>query len=122
MRFLDITLYDEIGPTVFTNSNKDLTATATFLKATIQSGKWILYRKVNYNESIAGGSESDIKILTENDSAKGKVELNGINGSLYLVPHDTDALVLFKHAYYGGINPGPTVSINFDVTVGLSSR
>lgn len=77
---------------------------------------------MNYNESIAGGSESDIKILTENDSAKGKVELNGINGSLYLVPHDTDALVLFKHAYYGGINPGPTVSINFDVTVGLSSR
>ena len=119
---MSITLYDEIGATVVTNSNKDLTTTANFLRATIQTGKWILYRKVNYNDSIAGGSQSDVKILTKDDSNQGQVELEGINGSLYLVPHDTDALVLFKHAYYGGVNPDPTVSINFYVTVGLSSR
>ena len=77
---------------------------------------------MNYNDSIAGGSQNDIKILTQADSAQGQVKLNGINGSLYLVPHDTDALVLFKHGFYGGVNPDPTVSINFDVTVGLSSR
>jgi hypothetical protein len=94
------------GPQPFTDSVKDLKGNdGTFTKALVTHGQWIMYKHKNYNDEVYGGSAEDILVLEKGAN----VDISSHNGSMYLVPADTSALVLFKHVYYGGVNPDPRV-------------
>jgi len=82
----------------FVNSEKDLKAQATFKKAVVSTGTWILYTYANYNAAQAGGSPSNYKVLRKGNEE----DISSVNGSLYLVEDATEGFILFEHFYYGG--------------------
>ena len=82
----------------FNDSKTDLKAEATFQKAVVTTGTWILYTYANYNDAQAGGSPSNHQVLKEGDQA----DITSVNGSMYLVENATEGFILFDHYYYGG--------------------
>ncbi|CAB4016490.1 Hypothetical predicted protein, partial [Paramuricea clavata] len=93
----------DVDDRVFRNSETHL-ASHGYEHAEVNTGTWILYKEINYNEGISESSEDDIKILSSADNV---VDISHHNGSMYLLPDDTDAIVLFKRFNFGGVNPNP---------------
>jgi len=91
----------------FVNSEKDLKAQATFKKAVVSTGTWILYTYANYNAAQAGGSPSNYKVLRKGNEE----DISSVNGSLYLVEDPTEGFILFEHFYYGGFRQVQVVRV-----------
>lgn len=94
-----VTLYVAGGGTKdLRNSEKDLKSIATFARAVVKGGTWIFYKYRDFNDK-PGNQESWVKILTPSEH---EVDISNVNGSVYLLPQETEGIVLFEHAYYGG--------------------
>ena len=52
----------------------------------------------NFNNKEFGGSRSNYKILQPGADE----DINGVNGSMYLVKDQTEGIILFEHFFYGG--------------------
>ena len=78
-----------------------------YQSAKVSKGTWLMYRKENFNDSLPGACAADVKIIK---SRSQEYDISSNNGSMYLISDDTDGLLLFKHIYYGGVNPEPHVS------------
>ena len=84
----------------FTDSEKNLKSNLNFERAEVTAGTWIFYKHANFNDQQSGGNSCDHKILNP-----GAIEdIKSVNGSMYLVKDQTEGIILFTHAYYGGKN------------------
>ena len=110
---MTITLYmgnsDSSANTTCTESSKDLVASAgaEYTYAKVNSGNWIFYELANYNNS---SSSSKFLVLKEAEVGGTRVALSGCNRSLFRLPTDDEALVLFNGYRYARIDPDPQVS------------
>ena len=98
---MSIKLYTEPSSTLhqdFADSQMNLQSDVLFQRAVVTAGTWIFYTDPNYNNDIYGGSQSNYMILKPGDDKN----ITGVNGSMYLVPDQTEGIILFEHAYYGG--------------------
>ena len=84
----------------FTDSEENLKGNLNFERAEVTAGTWIFYKHANFNDKQSGGNSGDHKILNP-----GAIEdIKSVNGSMYLVKDQTEGIILFTHAYYGGKN------------------
>ena len=96
---MSLTLYVDGGGTAdFQTSVKDLKSTATFDRAVVKVGTWIFYKYKDFNDK-PDNKESWVKLLTPGEH---EVDISNFNGSVYLLPQQTEGIVLFEHSYYGG--------------------
>ena len=105
-----IQLIDSTGGIVgYQDSVKDLTLRGQidYKSAKVEKGTWIMYKNVNFNDSIPLATEKDVMIVKPRSE---NYDISTHNGSMFLIPNDIDCLVLFQHFYYGGVNPDPHVS------------
>ncbi|XP_068688406.1 uncharacterized protein [Montipora foliosa] len=86
----------------FTNSEENLKTDFNFERAVVTAGTWIFYKHANFNNKESGGNSGDHKILNPGASE----DIKSVNGSMYLVRDQTEGIILFTHAYYGGKNKG----------------
>lgn len=94
-----MTLYVKSGGTKnYEESVTDLKSDATFSKAVVHAGTWIFYKYKDFNDTTSN-KESWVKVLSPSDE---EMDIENFNGSMYLLPQETEGIVLFKHAYYGG--------------------
>lgn len=94
-----MTLYVEPGGTKdLQNSEENLPSHGTFTKAVVHAGTWIFYKFRDFNDDPSN-KESWVKILSPSDE---QADIENFNGSVYLLPIQTEGIVLFEHAYYGG--------------------
>lgn len=94
-----VTLYVAGGGTAEKqNSVEDLKSIATFARAVVKGGTWIFYKYSHFNNK-PDNKESWVKILTPSEH---EVDISNVNGSVYLLPQQTEGIVLFEHAHYGG--------------------
>ncbi|XP_068688350.1 uncharacterized protein [Montipora foliosa] len=84
----------------FTNSEENLKTDFNFERAVVTAGTWIFYKHANFNNKESGGNSGDHKILNPGASE----DIKSVNGSMYLVRDQTEGIILFTHAYYGGKN------------------
>ena len=82
----------------FKESEKDLKSIETFTRAVVKDGTWIFYKYKDFNDKT-DNKESWIKFLTPSEH---EVDISDVNGSFYLLPDQSQGLVLFEHYYYGG--------------------
>ena len=107
---MSIQLTDRTGGIVsHQESVKDLTINGQvqYQSAKVSKGTWLMYRRENFNDSLPEAGAADVKIIKPRSQG---YDISSNNGSMYLISDDTDGLVLFKHIYYGGVNPEPHVS------------
>ena len=81
----------------FKGSEKDLMSIETFTRAVVKDGTWIFYKYKDFNET--DNIESWTKFLTPSEH---EVDISQFNGSLYLLPQQSEGIVLFEHYFYGG--------------------
>ena len=98
------------GITLYQDSLKDLTLRGQidYKSAKVEKGTWIMYKNVNFSDSIPLATEKDVMIVKPRSE---NYAIPAHNGSMFLIPNNIDCLVLFEHVYYGGINPDPHVSL-----------
>ena len=99
---MSIKLYDASGLSrEFSDSEKNLKKDGiSFVKAVVTSGTWILYTYANYNDAQYGGDPTNYKVLKPGPDVK----ISSVNGSMLLLPGETEGVVLFEHSFYGGTN------------------
>ena len=105
-----VQLTDTSGGIVsYQESVKDLTLNGQvrYQSALVSKGTWLMYKKKEYNDSLPGAGSGDVMIIKPR---KDEHIISNHDGSMYLISDDTDGLVLFKHIYYGGVDPEPHVS------------
>ena len=94
-----MTLYVKTGGTKdFQDSQKDLKSIATFARAVVKEGTWIFYTFKDFNDRT-DNQKSWVKFL---DPGEHEVDISNFNGSVYLLPQQSEGIVLFEHFYYGG--------------------
>ena len=74
--------------------NGSFSATAAYATG---PDRWVLFSNENYNNDIAGGNASNIRVL---DKTMGQVEFKF--HSVRRIPGSVVVLDLFEHYYYGG--------------------
>ena len=82
----------------FQGSQTDLKSIATFKRAVVKEGTWIFYKYKDFNDK-ANNKEKWTKFLKPSEH---EVDISKMNGSFYLLPDQTQGIVLFEHFYYGG--------------------
>ena len=99
---MSIKLYDASGLSQeFSDSKMDLKKDGvSFVKAVVSSGTWIFYTYANYNDAKKGAGPSNYKVLKPGP----EVKISSVNGSMLLLPGETEGVVLFEHSFYGGTN------------------
>ena len=97
---MSLTLYVASGGTKdIQDSVRDLSQFgATFARAVVHDGTWIFYKYKDFNDK-PDNKESWIKILKPSEH---EVDISNFNGSVYLLPQQSEGIVLFEHYYYGG--------------------
>jgi len=96
---MSLTLYDADGASAdIKHDEKDLKSIGTFTSAVAKDGTWIFYKYKDFNDRL-DNKESWIKIVTPSDH---KQHISDVNGSVYLLPQQSQGIVLFEHFYYGG--------------------
>ncbi|XP_067038528.1 uncharacterized protein [Acropora muricata] len=96
---MSLTLYVASGATKdFQGSQTDLKSIATFKRAVVKDGTWIFYKYKDFNDK-ANNKEKWTKFLKPSEH---EVDISKVNGSFYLLPDQTQGIVLFEHFYYGG--------------------
>ena len=96
---MSLTLFVASGATKdFQGSQTDLKSIATFTRAVVKDGTWIFYKYKDFNDK-ADNKEKWTKFLTPSEH---EVDISQVNGSFYLLPDQTQGIVLFEHFYYGG--------------------
>lgn len=86
------------GTKDFQTSVKDLKSIATFARAVVKDGTWIFYKYKDFNDK-PDNKESWVKLLTPGEH---EVDISNVNGSVDLLPQESEGIVLFEHAFYGG--------------------
>ena len=98
------------GTTPYQDSVKNLTLRGQidYISAKVEKGTWIMYKNVNFNDSIPLATEKDVMIVKPRSE---NYAISSHNGSMFLIPNNIDCLVLFQYVYYGGVNPDSHVSL-----------
>ena len=98
---MSLTLYDANGATKdLQNSHKDLKSIATFKNVVIHDGTWIFYKYNNFNDN-PGNQRSWVKFLGPGEHQQ---SISDFNGSVFLIPQQSEGIILFEHYYFGGNN------------------
>ena len=99
---MSIKLYDGSGLTQeFSDSEENLRKDGvSFIKAVVSSGTWIFYTFPNNNDAQYGAGPSNYKVVKPGPDVK----ISSVNGSMLLLPGETEGVVLFEHSFYGGTN------------------
>lgn len=96
---MSLTLYDANGATKdFQESHKDLKSIAKFTSAVVKAGTWIFYKYKDFNDN-PGNQKGWVKFL---DPGEHEWSISDFNGSVYLLPQQSEGIILFEHCYYGG--------------------
>ncbi|XP_031572738.1 uncharacterized protein LOC116306785 [Actinia tenebrosa] len=95
----NLLLFDANGLKYDYDTTKPNLGSTTFTKYQVVNGKWILYRSIDFNEAIAGGSSSDIVTA---DKPTGELSLPFSVKSIRRLQDSCDSSTVFAHSYYGG--------------------
>ena len=71
---------------------------ATFARAVVHDGTWIFYKYKDLNDKT-DNKESWVKVIKPSEH---QADISNVNGSVYLLPQQSEGIVLFEHFYYGG--------------------
>ncbi|XP_028414152.1 uncharacterized protein LOC114537217 [Dendronephthya gigantea] len=98
---MSIRLYDAQNHHILLDgSDPNLHDKGTYTKAEAVQGTWIVYKKPEYNATYENGAEPEyIRVIKPGD---GKVDISNVNSSIYHVPDNSNAIVMFQFKYYGG--------------------
>ena len=94
---MSLTLYVKggVGTTELTKDNKNLKDIDVFEEVVIHSGTWIFYKCKDFNPDRTQESK-------RLDPKEGREDISTVNGSVYLVPQETQGIILFAHPSYNG--------------------
>ncbi|KAK3748758.1 hypothetical protein QZH41_020324, partial [Actinostola sp. cb2023] len=95
----NLTLTDKNGLSYKYEDSSPKLQDVIFTKVTVTGGIWILYRKPEYNTSIAGGADSDIIIIQKTVNNQ---KLVFSPCSVRRCEDNRDSCTVFEHNNYGG--------------------